>query len=511
MPRERSEDNENFNPFQGREIRRMDAPTEPSLPPSADDNVASSSPRGIHSSPSQRWRYREGAPQSSPLKQPPSRPDDVATTLFPSKSPKKSSAKSRSAQAAAPAEDPVVARDTDVRKKRPFDVYAGQKKERDELMAELAQLKKDLQVVGEENKRIRIMQESGRSVASNNEKGVMDIVKRYLVPHEVNARPKSQLLAVAALDPMAVLPSNGKPAAVPLEEEQEDDYSQIRSHHPVQMTAAEELPFLQVFTPFDVTSTLVTLPKESDKSALHQRFGITLRSRHAPGLFNARMDVEVEAMSLTITSLDVRSLEPAARPELASFLRRICEGDCNRSMQHNVGIASWAMAEWLRVAEERARFWVQLDRRTRSKKALRDVSSNARKGKRSRKVDGEGGAGGGANDSGGGGATTAAELMRFMGQQGLDVALPLAKGKESKLRLEWKIEFDWTGEAQSKLAVLAGVPGECEFTHYPPLYPHTHTHLFTNMADIRMLTDSSQGTTLMIKEPLAEYHSYSRR
>ena len=377
--------------------------------------------------------------------------------------------------------------DTNIRKKRPFDVYSDQRKQRDELIAELAQLKKDLKVVEQENKRMRLMQESGRAVASSDEKSVAEIVQRYLMPHEVSARPKSKLLAMAALDPMAILPSNKKPTAVSFDEDHdaEDDYYQIRSHHPIQMTAAEELPFLQIFTPFHVTSTLVTLPKSTDTSTLHQQFSITLHSRHTPGLFSAKMDVEVEAMSLTIISLDVKSLEPSAKPELASFIHKICDGDCNRSMQRNVGMVCWAMAEWVRVAEERARFWAELSRTTRSKNALQDVSRNARKSKRARKDD----------DADGDGATRN-ELLRFLGQQGLDVAVPLGHGKESKLRLEWKIEFDWTGEAQSKLAVLAGVPGECESD------PLTQCELRTDKPP--------QGTKRMGKEPLAKYPLYSK-
>jgi hypothetical protein len=28
------------------------------------------------------------------------------------------------------------------------------------------------------------------------------------------------------------------------------------------------------------------------------------------------------------------------------------------------------------------------------------------------------------------------------------------------------VEFDWTGEAQTKLSVLVGAPGKCEYSYY---------------------------------------------
>ena len=54
--------------------------------------------------------------------------------------------------------------------------------------------------------------------------------------------------------------------------------------------------------------------------------------------------------------------------------------------------------------------------------------------------------------------------MRLMGKQSYDVVIDTEQdtGPPAQLRLEWKIGFDWTGEAESKLAVLLGVPGKCK-------------------------------------------------
>jgi hypothetical protein len=37
------------------------------------------------------------------------------------------------------------------------------------------------------------------------------------------------------------------------------------------------------------------------------------------------------------------------------------------------------------------------------------------------------------------------------------------------LRVEWRISFDWTGEAQGKVDLAVGVPGHCMFPSEPLL------------------------------------------
>lgn len=60
-----------------------------------------------------------------------------------------------------------------------------------------------------------------------------------------------------------------------------------------------------------------------------------------------------------------------------------------------------------------------------------------------------------------------ADLIRCLGQQHFDISIPYGDAEESgsTVRLGWKTEFDWTGEAQTRLAVLVGAPGKCEYAH----------------------------------------------
>ncbi|KAF4122181.1 hypothetical protein GMORB2_7774 [Geosmithia morbida] len=486
LPPPAPEGDDEFNPFAGRTLRRsprtgvnIPLPPEPELPPSANDPVSSTPPRGIHtsSSPSRRKsRNRPGTTMAgSPLKQPPSYPGpDPEPTEETNATPRKlfgGAAPSKAQPPPSRLSGAILAETTDnVRRLPARSTDTVRMRERDALRQELAQLRRDLDVTTRQNERIRAIQTSGRRVGLTDEDEVADIIRRHLSTDGDDAsqptQQSSRLLAKAALDPMAIV-GFGKATATSAVPTDTDgiDISDIKSHHPVIMTAEEELPFLQLFTPFDITPSLTTLPRARDQP-LRQLFSIQLRSRHCPGLFSARVDVVVDAIKMSIQKLDVAALEPAARPELAAFLDRICNGtDCNRSMQRNVGIVAWAMAEWLRVAERRARFWAQLRQDTRSTKRLLDLGRTVRArrpAKRTRDGDSVDREGSNAAESSSTGPVSRQDLLHFMDHQSFDLEIPAAHGQAdpSSLRLTWTITFDWTGEAQSKVAVMVGVPGK---------------------------------------------------
>jgi hypothetical protein len=66
-----------------------------------------------------------------------------------------------------------------------------------------------------------------------------------------------------------------------------------------------------------------------------------------------------------------------------------------------------------------------------------------------------------------GGRFETADLLPFMGRTRLDLEVPVlnggGQGEVSTLRVQWRILFDWTGEARSEIGVLVGVPGKCEY------------------------------------------------
>ncbi|KAM5346336.1 hypothetical protein ACJ41O_009341 [Fusarium nematophilum] len=414
----------------------------PRPPPTTRDTTKR---RSFQNSP-MRWRELS-QPKDSPLVKPPSR-------LFekPRKSLQRAGPAARATQERALPEATVP----EPRKPRAFDPNLAKKRERDALQKEIEALEKDLETAQTENERIRLMQKSGRELAPSNQEAVIDLIQRQHVSAGADAgRTVSQQLVKVALNPAALLPFGKAPAPV-ASVAVEDKQADVKSHHPVQMTAEEELPYLELFSPFSISSKIAILPQVPDQP-LRQLHSITFRSREIPGIFTARMDMTVNATDLTILSLDVVALEPAAKPELGPFVQQVCTGDCNRTMQRNVGILSWAMGEWLRVAVERAGLWCRLEKSLGSKDGVAEAASEMRTRKPKRRKEDE------AEDE----ESTdeeplkRADLLRYMGKQHFDVSIPRDNAESgSFVRLEWKTEFDWTGEAQSKLAVMVGVPGK---------------------------------------------------
>ncbi|GKU10944.1 unnamed protein product [Fusarium langsethiae] len=392
-------------------------------------------------------RFREPSQQGiSPLTKPPSRRFEKPKKDFSQTAPASQERK------------PAATTTSSARQTRPFDPNAGKKKEREKIQKEIETLQKDLEVARRENERIRAMQESGRVLAPVDQNEVIDLIQRHLMDADAEPSQTSiQQLLQAALEPTALLPF-GKAIAPISPAPVEDKLAYIKSHYPVPMTAGEELPYLQLFTPFTASSTISVLP-ETDNQPLRQLHSIVLRSREIPGLFTAKVDMTVNPLELSVLDLNVTSLEPAAKPELGPFAQKICTGDCNRSMQRNVGILSWAMGEWLRVAVERAGFWCQLERILGTKDGISEVTTQMRTRKRRRKDD-DGDED--MDEPSGVNSVKKADLIRYMGQQHYDISIPYNDAEESgaSVRFNWKVEFDWTGEAQTKLSVLVGAPGK---------------------------------------------------
>lgn len=475
LPPPGPEGEDELSPFVGRDLSRhprtgidLSRP-EPELPPSVPDAISSSSPRGIHNSPS-RWRDKAQPKKSSPLKR-----MQHATTREPSKPRSSFLRRLKGLQDADDADDPDPLLDQSTHRARripAFDANAGKKREKDALLHEIASLKKDLETLGRENKRIRAMQDAARVLAPSNSSAVLDVVLRHLMPEDANAQlVNSRALLEAALNPVAVFPFGGLLATATTADEV-DDAAVMKSHHPVPLSAEDELPYLQLFSPFEIMSDVAVLPSTQDEP-LRQRHAITLRARDAPGMFRAKIEMIVNATDLAIVDLRVPFIPAAARAELDPFVRKICSGDCNRSMQRNVGNLAWAMAEWYRASMQRATFWTRLDRElakdsildTMSKFRVRMTKSRCSPADDVAEPDGKRAEKGAEVDEGAGVfRPRGREILQFMGQQHFEITVPPRSKPNfaSTLRLEWKISFDWTGEAQNNLTVKLGVPGHCK-------------------------------------------------
>ncbi|KAM7201533.1 hypothetical protein V8F20_004761 [Naviculisporaceae sp. PSN 640] len=496
------DDDDLFNPFAGRGLARSPGPLapEPELPPTPErpDPVVSTPPSGIHNTPSKRPKRSKELAQrlksSSPLKQP---------ALRPSKSQLSKSVEPVEVSASPP---PTTA---EMRGLPPDDPDAKKKQMRDWLLSRVKDLERDLEMATAENERIQKATVSKNRVSPPpNKQEIIDLLRRHVLPSKERAKYETKNKATveppawleAALNPIAFLPF-GKHTHQPIEDPWAqmhsndvlatgDKYPKPASHHPLSMTAMESLPYLQLFTPLQFSTVTYPLERQNRSDPIIMRHStIVLPQGALMGLFTAKIVADVNTKTLAVVALSVDRLDPAAVSELTPFMKSICSLDkpTNSALTNNVSILGWAMAEWLRVAVRRAKFWKILDEELggSDKDSLIKMVRSLRigKGKRSgrkepslrrRRRQNDDADDRDADDDHEADNTTdvqlgnarASDLSGYMSQTVMDYTIPVLNpaahddDNKSTLRIHWRMEFDWTGEARSDISVVAGVPGK---------------------------------------------------
>jgi hypothetical protein len=147
----------------------------------------------------------------------------------------------------------------------------------------------------------------------------------------------------------------------------------------------------------------------------------------------------------------------------------------------DVSVICWAMGRWMEASGLRARFWCLVEeefgseeKRKRSAERWKESTRRKRKRRSGTVVeDGEEAAPLGERDETGNvgegsksGKWTRRQLFPHMGRTAMDIV-----GEGVDLRLEWRVGFDWTGEAESHISASARMPKSCEsffaFYHFP--------------------------------------------
>lgn len=493
-----------FNPFIGRALQRSPLNTgvlpavehqEPELPPTPHhpDPVVSTPPSGIHLTPSKRRRQGAAgrlAQQQSPSKGasqeehgPPQKESQRPRTFRVARRGSPLQVVEQEVPEAQASRDPneepksEFAPGTHPRRSIRLNPLAAKQRERDELLREVAQLEADLELASRENQAV------ARDQSSTADSGdVLDLFRRHLLPTQKDEEPGSTSEWLeTAMNPIAMLGFNGSSSAFlppPIPQKEEEPEPPPISHHPIPMSAAEELPYLQVFTPLTFTSksTTISAPSEHGDPML-KKLTIRVASATPPGLFIAGIEMTVNTRTLAVSSLAVPKLDPASARELQPFINSITSRKTtpHSALTRNVSILAWAMGEWYRVALKRAKFWYALEKQLgpEAKDGLPEVVKTMRtrrkRKRRARDVD-DGSGSFESSDSAGASLDSMllskADLLPHMGRSTMDVDVPcLAEqetGTASQLRVSWGIEFDWTGEARSKLGVEVGVPGKCK-------------------------------------------------
>ncbi|RYP49905.1 hypothetical protein DL768_004441 [Monosporascus sp. mg162] len=504
LPPPSGEEEEPIDPFRGRMLRRSPPPgvlptlppDEPDLPPTptqkgiSDPASINTSPVGIHNTPSKRARRSRALAEklkSSPLKQPPLRPP---------RSSEQAPARPVHREAEIPAGNtqPLKGIKENLadqpsgphpsRKVRGYDWLADRKETRDSLLAEVARLEGDVELAARANDLLRRSQhaeEGHRDGWTTEEKtNLLGLLRRHLIPsadEPPNEGPGNLLLA--ALNPISFLPFGRAEQTLPAffdlpgeTEDREETEMTPTSHYPIPLPAEEELPYLQVFTPLTFKSTVSVLPREDleDGKPLMQKHSISVSSV-PPGLFSARVEMTVNTKTLSVSELSVPQLDPSATRELRPFVQRTIQGGNSSALTRNVGVVTWAMGEWVRVATRRARFWCAIERELGSPDGIARCVKQMRQGRR-RKLVGRSAAtedadmdseeelvDGPDKTEAKGDGFSRADRLHFLGKSSFDIDLH-DRDEAPSVRIEWNIDFDWTGEAQSKLALLVTVPAK---------------------------------------------------
>lgn len=444
---------------------------EPELPPTPEhpDPVVSTPPSGIHNTPSKRPRRSKSLAdkiRSSPSKPPPTKQQKPRIVRRASPEPV------RDAPPTYTAPEPSK-RKRNVRGLESPRPDSAKEKERDALRLLVSQLEEDLQTVSTENKRI----EEGRGIDPYRKDNLLSIVRSHVMPQKPPKPDQTTAFLGAALNPVSFLPFGKTSSTLPslfLDPDSKvkgEDAQTPTSHHPVKMNATDELPYLEAFTPLSFTSQILLLEEGSSNTTL-QKHVITAKS-NPPGFFTTRLEMTVNTKTLAITDLTVPRIEPAAVTELVPFIDNILgQGSSNSALMKNVSIVTWALGEWYRVAMQRAQFWSDLNDELGSEEAMSSAVSSMRARKPTRRRRRQQAADSDGEEGSDDRASRAskrqrpkAEVLARLGQMSANLEVPIlssSDGVKSDLWVEWRIEFDWTGEARSKIGVQVGVPTKCE-------------------------------------------------
>lgn len=441
--------------------RRHEEPDLPPTPPQLGfpDPVVTTPPSGIHDTPSKRARRRKGLSdklKSSPLKPKEPRPQEPSSDAPP---------QARDERLLQQPQKAHVAKEQSRRRRSsrfitPVDPNAARKKERDDLLRELQQLKADVTLANQENERIRIRSESKKKTqeAAPNAEEILAMLLRSMAP-EPSPKPQSEQVSVLkSMDSFLPFRPRRKSVMLPVSEKH------LPSHLPVALD--EPLPYLQAFSPLTYTSSITLLPSNppaSDSSSQKSEQPImqkyVINASHPSGLFAARLAMVADSSLLCITSIDVLRLDMSAEIELGTFIR--ARAEATGAIGKDITVICWAMARWVEVSIQRARFWCVVEREFGTSESRMTARQKKKKRKRNFVDEDE-------NDKLN---WTRRQLLPNIGRTSTELL-----SDEVELRLEWKIGFDYTGDVESVLTADARIPRSCK-SHCPFNFTQSCTDL----------------------------------
>lgn len=196
------------------------------------------------------------------------------------------------------------------------------------------------------------------------------------------------------------------------------------------MELKDPLPYLEMFTSFKF-STQLSLPRGKvlpSSRRVHQKHTIDITGPQK--LLVAQIAVNIDCLSNEVIDMHILRLPSWAERELGTFMRA-------QATEKNLGNACWAIDSFWDIATKRAHYWHKCEKAfihllpRRAAADTENISATIPKSSTLSRKD----------------------LNRHLGRDML-----ILQDKHVLLKINWRIVFDWTGEAESILGVECAVP-----------------------------------------------------
>ncbi|EKG20117.1 hypothetical protein MPH_02562 [Macrophomina phaseolina MS6] len=341
----------------------------------------------------------------------------------------------------------------DVAEQRPVLAFP-MKVEVDPRQRQMELLKKQLRELQEEVKQYEREVERSRSAPRDEEEE--DISSLITLVNKANPLPPVKQPEAPPLSSLlsAFLPL-AKPINLPTPPPDEPE-KPLPSHEPIELD--DPLPYLQLFTSFSYDSEMGVTGDA--RGQVH-----TVNMHSPASLLHLGFQMTADSATQTVSKLEVLSLSPWASHELGAYIKQ-------RAAENDVSAVCWATESYYDLAVKRANCWARcykgfsrlLNDSTASKTA--EASRKAKHGKgpqqavpsssnfeeEAEEVSGIGHELAGKEQDGH--PVSKAELMRGLGRESI-----VFRSKEVLFKVAWRIQFDWTGEAESVVNVGVALPG----------------------------------------------------
>ncbi|KAF1828679.1 hypothetical protein BDW02DRAFT_603206 [Decorospora gaudefroyi] len=202
----------------------------------------------------------------------------------------------------------------------------------------------------------------------------------------------------------------------------------IPSHRPVELV--DPLPYLEMFTSLKF-STQPSLPRGKVFPAskrVHQKYTVDIVGPRK--LLTAQVSVNIDALANNIIDMHILRISPWAERELGTFIRK-------KAQEKDLGNACWAIDSYWEIAQKRAQHWHKCQTafaHLTPGRTNEDTENYQQKDKQSKTI-------------------ARKDLSRNLGRDTL-----VLQDKNVLLKLDWRISFDWTGEAESEITIELAFP-----------------------------------------------------